>query len=197
LTSGGDLSTAERPGQGDRLGSGEGEIEAGDRAFAGNGAKPKRPARGRVHPGQHRDELVGLDLARETKLAGGVAQPLACLLALAGVVVLGAFGHLLQVVALLAFSELADAEHQKLCPNGGANPSPVLLRDGTALVVHPGRAGAPPIGLLLLLMTYRSRKGVFLIHFFWKSGVAARCPGEFEGRDRPLIHPAVRRLDNA
>ena len=43
-------------------------------------------------------ELVGSDLAGEAKLGGGVADPLPGDLALAGVVVLRAFGDLLQVM---------------------------------------------------------------------------------------------------
>jgi hypothetical protein len=61
----GSLRAAERPGQGDRLGSREGEIEAGDRAVTGDGPQPKRLARRGVHAGQHRHELVRLDLARQ------------------------------------------------------------------------------------------------------------------------------------
>ena len=64
LDLGGGLRPTERPGQGNRLRCGEGEIEAGDRAVPGDGAKAKRLARRRVHAGQHRHKLVGLDLAR-------------------------------------------------------------------------------------------------------------------------------------
>ena len=65
------------------------------------------------------DELVRADLAFEAEVRGGVADPLAGRLALAGVVVLGAFGDLVEVVALLAAPELSDREHHPLCPAGG------------------------------------------------------------------------------
>jgi hypothetical protein len=64
-------------------------------------------------PGEHRRELPGLDLAVEAGLSGGVAGPLSGGLALAGVVVLSAFGHLVEVVALLAGAELSDGEHPR------------------------------------------------------------------------------------
>ena len=69
LTSGGDLLAAERPGQGDRLGRGEGEIEAGDRATAGDGSSGRAARRwpGCI-PVSIADELVGLDLAVEAEL---------------------------------------------------------------------------------------------------------------------------------
>jgi hypothetical protein len=59
------------------------------------------------------------DLAVEAQAGGRVADPLARWLALAGVVVLGAFGDLAQVVALLSFAELADLEHLALVVQGG------------------------------------------------------------------------------
>lgn len=100
------LSSPEAPEQRDRLGSREGEIEAGDRAVGRHPAHPhEQLAVDRVSASEHRDELILADLPVETEASGGVADPLARLLALAGVVVLGAFGHLVEVVALLPFAE--------------------------------------------------------------------------------------------
>ena len=103
---------AKAPEQGDRLGGREGEVEAGDRAIAADPAHREQGlAVDRVLAGQHRDELFLADLALQTEVAGGVADPLPRRLALAGVVVLGAFGDLVEVVALLAAAELCDREH--------------------------------------------------------------------------------------
>ncbi len=99
---------SERPGQRDRLRGREGQVEAGDRLAAGRGLQAERLAVDRIATGQHRDELVGLDLAVEAEIPGGVAEPVALGLALAGVVVLGPFGDLVEVVAVLAGAELAD-----------------------------------------------------------------------------------------
>ena len=113
----GHLGAAEAPEQRDRLRSREGEVEAGDRALGRHAAHPdQRLAVDRVAAGQHRDELVLADLAFEAEARGGVADPLARLLALAGVVVLGAFGDLVEVVALLSYAELSDREHHLCCP---------------------------------------------------------------------------------
>jgi hypothetical protein len=104
--------SAERPGQRDRLRRREGQIEAGDGLAARCRLQAEQLAVDRVAPGQHRDELVGLDLAVETQQLGPLAEPGALGLALARVVVLGAFGDLAEVVALLAYSELADRQHR-------------------------------------------------------------------------------------
>ena len=108
-----DRGAAERPGQRDRLRRREGEVEAGDRFSVGRGLQAERIAAGRVAAGQHEDQLLALDLAVEAEELGAVAEPVALGLALAGVVVLGAFGDFAQVVALLAGAELADREHQR------------------------------------------------------------------------------------
>ena len=76
------------------------------------------------------------DLARELQLAGGVAHPLPGDLALAGVVVLRAFGDLLQVVGLLADAELADGQHALSVRREGVLPhqSPeVITREGVVV----------------------------------------------------------------
>ena len=122
---GGDLEggdrAAEAPEQGDRLGGREGEVEAGDRALAGDAlAAEQGLAAGGVVAGEHRGELVGLDLAGEAEVARQLADPLARRLALAGVVVLGAFGDLVEVVALLAGAELPDGEHRGYVRREGA-----------------------------------------------------------------------------
>src|SRR5215218_4287872 len=117
---GADRGSSQRPGERDRLRRREGEIEAGDRA-AVDVAQPERLARGGMAAGQHRDELVGLDLAGEPEILGPIAEPLTWGLALARVVVLGAFGDLLQVVALLAAAELSGGEHQR-GPRGRSMP---------------------------------------------------------------------------
>ena len=59
----GDRMAAERPGQGDRLRRREGQIEAGDRLAPRRRLQAEGLAVDRVAPGQHRAELVGLDLA--------------------------------------------------------------------------------------------------------------------------------------
>ena len=93
--------------------------------LAGDAAHPdQRLAVDRVAAGQHRVELVGLDLAGEAQVLGGVAEPFPGDLALAGVVVLRAFGDLVEVVALLAFAELADGEHPP-CLSAGARFAPI------------------------------------------------------------------------
>jgi len=108
---GGDGMATERPGKRDRLRRREGEIEAGDGA-ALDLAESEGLAACRVRPGQHRDELVGIDLALQAEILSLVAEPVALGLPLARVVVLGAFGDLAEVVALLASSHLPDGEHQ-------------------------------------------------------------------------------------
>jgi hypothetical protein len=70
--------------------------------------------------------LLGLDLTVEAEALGGVADPFSGRLALAGVVVLGAFGDLVEVVALLSYAELADREHPPLTSTAPAL-CPVLL----------------------------------------------------------------------
>ena len=114
--------SAEAPEERDGLGSGEGQIEAGDRATTAHGTQPQRLTVRRVVGGEHRCELVGPDLAGEAQLGGGVAHPLPGDLALAGVVVLRAFGDLLQVVHLLAGPELADGKHAGYVRRGGPVP---------------------------------------------------------------------------
>ena len=113
------LVAAECPEQGDGLRGGEGEVEAGDRSLPPDGAHPERLAVGGVAAGQHRGELVCLDPARQAQLLGRVAYPVALRLALAGVVVLGAFGDLVEVVALLAGAELSDRQHRPTCRRSG------------------------------------------------------------------------------
>jgi hypothetical protein len=73
--------------------------------------------------GQHRRQLIGLHRAVEAKVLGRVAEPLPLGLSLAGVVVLSAFGDLVEVVALLSYAELANREHpphlsnrRRFCP---------------------------------------------------------------------------------
>ena len=85
----------EGPQQRDGLRGREGEIKAGNRAIAANASHREQGlAVDWVSAGQHGDELVLADLAFEAEEGGGVADPLAGRLALAGVVVLGAFGDL-------------------------------------------------------------------------------------------------------
>jgi hypothetical protein len=94
---------AEAPEQGDRLGSREGEVEAGDRAVASHPShREQGRAIDRIAPGQHRRELVLTDLAFQAEVAGGVADPFPGRLAFAGVVVLGAFGDLVEVMPMSA-----------------------------------------------------------------------------------------------
>jgi hypothetical protein len=64
---GGDGMAAERPGERDRLRRREGEVEAGDGA-ALDVAEPERLAARRVRPGEHRDELAGIDLALQPEI---------------------------------------------------------------------------------------------------------------------------------
>jgi hypothetical protein len=117
---GGDGS-AQAPQQGDGLGGGESEIEAGNRAAGRDAAHPdQRLPVYRVATGQHRFELRGLNLAGEAQVLGGVAKPFPGDLALAGVVVLSAFGDLVEVVALLSFAELSDGQHLALLSVGRA-----------------------------------------------------------------------------
>ena len=103
------------------------------RSKPGTGSRPGadfRPSGSpveRVAAGQHRGQLVGLDLAVEAEVRGGAADPVALGLALAGVVVLGAFGDLLGVVALLADAELPDREHQRERPSGGVGSVAVFF----------------------------------------------------------------------
>ena len=61
--------------------------------------------------GEHRHERFGVNGALQAQLGGGVSEPVADGLALAAVVVLGAFGDLVEVVALLAASQLPDRQH--------------------------------------------------------------------------------------
>src|SRR5665811_53364 len=112
------LRVAQGPKQGGRLGDREGEIEAGNRAAPADGAQAQRLAGRRVAAGQHRRQLVGLDRAVEAQVFGRVAEPLTLGLALAGVVVLSAFGDLVEVVALLSYAELANREHPPRLSSG-------------------------------------------------------------------------------
>lgn len=115
-----DLGATERPQQRDRLRRREGEIEAGDRAAPADATQAeRRPGRG-VVPGQHRRQLIGIDLALETEIGSGVTEPVALGLTLPGVVVLRAFGDLGGVVALLAGAELADRQHLLRLSSAGA-----------------------------------------------------------------------------
>jgi hypothetical protein len=99
------VDAAEPPEQRDRLWRREGQIEAGDRAVSWDAlAAEQRIAVDRVAASEHRLELFGADLALKAQLLGGAADPLAGNLALAGVVVLGACGDLVEVVGLLAFA---------------------------------------------------------------------------------------------
>ncbi len=66
-----DRRAPERPGQRDRLRSGEGEIEARDGSPL-DVAKAERLAAGRVGAGQHRRQLLGADLAVEAEVVSGV-----------------------------------------------------------------------------------------------------------------------------
>jgi hypothetical protein len=138
---GGDLGpgalAAERPGERDRLRRREGEIETGDRATAGDMAEAERLAARRMAAGQHRAQALGVDLAVESQVRGRAADPVPLRLTLAGVVVLGAFGDLLGVVALLAGAELPDREHQREGPPGGVDPS----RVGCIPLLASGRRG--------------------------------------------------------
>ena len=119
----GDLGAAERPKQRDGLRRREGEIEAGDRAATTDVTQAeRRPGRG-VVAGQHRRQLIGIDLALEAEFDGGVTEPVALGLALSGVVVLRAFGDLRRVVALLAGAELADRDHLLGLSSAGRDPS--------------------------------------------------------------------------
>ena len=144
---GADAAPAERPGQRDRLRRREGEVEAGDRAAAADRAEAERLAVDRAAAGQHRGQLLAVDLAVEAEKGGRGADPVALRLALAGVVVLGAFGDLLQVVGLLARAELADREHQQVCPRRARNPSWVsaipLLAGGRRLCIGSGSCSTP------------------------------------------------------
>lgn len=102
--------SAQAPEEGDRLRGREGQVEAGDRPAAADRSQPERLAARRVVTGEHPGQLIRLDLPGEVELDGGIAHPLPADLALAGVVVLRAFGDLLQVVHLLAGSELSDGQ---------------------------------------------------------------------------------------
>ena len=108
--------TAQAPEQGDRLGGRESEIETGNRSVGRDAAhSEQRLPVHRVAAGEHRFELVCADLALKAQARGGVADPLAGVLALPGVVVLSAFCHLVEVVALLSFAELAYGQHHPCC----------------------------------------------------------------------------------
>ena len=91
---------------------------------------PRVPSSGspldRVAAGQHRSELFGPSTSVEAQLLRSVADPEALSLALAAVVVLGAFGDVLSVVALLSAPELSDREH-----------APSLSRERASCSAHP------------------------------------------------------------
>jgi hypothetical protein len=114
---------AERPGERHRLRCREGEVEAGDGAATGDVAQAERITARRVAAGQHRRKPLGVDLAAQAQVDSGGAEPVALGLTAAGVVVLGAFGDPLGVVALLAGAELPDGEHHRGCPGSGRDPS--------------------------------------------------------------------------
>jgi hypothetical protein len=139
---------AERPGERHRLGGREGEIEAGDRAAPGDVAQAERLAGHRVAAGQHRGQALGVDLAVEAEVRRDGTDPVALRLTLAGVVVLGAFGDLFRVVALLAGAELPDREHQRGCPPGGVGLSGVAcipqLASGGRVCIGSGFSRTPP-----------------------------------------------------
>ena len=101
---------------------------------------PERLAAGGIDAGQHRDELVGIDLALQAEILGCVAEPAALSLSFAGVVVLGSFGDLVEVVALLARSHLPDREHQR-GPLAVAASMPLLSSAGTGCI--GGTPGEP------------------------------------------------------
>ena len=145
----GDRMAAERPGQRDRLRGREGWVEAGDRLAAGSGLQSEQLAVDRIAAGQHRDELVGLDLAVEAEMLGGVAEPVALGLALAGVVVLSAFGDLVEVVTLLAGAELPDESISSLNAlgeggSGRSRGSYLLRRAGGDFAGEIWKLAMPP-----------------------------------------------------
>jgi len=101
-------------------------------------AEAERIAARRMTPGQHRAQALGVDLAVEAEIERGGAEP-ALRLTLARVIVLGAFGDLFGVIALLARAELPDREHQRGCPPGGVGRSrgsamPFLARAGGSCI---------------------------------------------------------------
>ena len=144
------LGVAEGPEQRDRLRCGEGEVEAGDGALAPGdpAASDQRLVGGGVVAGEHRAQLIAHDVALESELGGSVAGPAPRRLALAGVVVLGAVGDLLQVVALLARSQLSDREHPPSLSRERAicviSPAAVILREGRRRWGKRGAAGVQP-----------------------------------------------------
>src|SRR5918995_761853 len=103
---------------------------------------------GGVVAGEHRAQLIAHDVALESELGGSVAGPAPRRLALAGVVVLGAVGDLLQVVALLARSQLSDREHPPSLSRERAicviSPAAVILREGRRRWGKRGAAGVQP-----------------------------------------------------
>lgn len=93
----------------DRLGRRERQVEAGDaRAAPALGQRFTAP---RVRAVEREAEPVALDLATDPELARSAAHPASGRLAGAGVVVLGALGDSLEVVALLPLAELSDRQH--------------------------------------------------------------------------------------
>ena len=119
----GDRVAAERPGQGDRLRRGEGEVETGDGLPPRCRLQPEWPAGDRIAAGQHARQRVGIDPPVEPEVGGRGADPVALRLTVARVVVLRGFGNLLGVVVLLAGAELPDRDHQQGCPSGVPDPS--------------------------------------------------------------------------
>jgi hypothetical protein len=94
----------------------------------GEASNPNR----RMAAGQHRCQGVRVDFSVQAEIAGGITQPLVLGLTAASVIVLGAFGDLLGVSALLARADLPDEEHQRDRPSDEADPSRVVTIPVTA-----------------------------------------------------------------
>ena len=87
----------------------------GTRRGCGRGLLPVRrqPTPPGRQPGQHRPQIIGVDLAVEAEPPGAAADPHAARLAGAGVVVVEGLGDPRQLVGLLTDAELGDRQHRQ------------------------------------------------------------------------------------
>ena len=113
---GGDVGLGESEDDGNRLRSAEGEIEAWDTPTLRR--SQRRPSCW-VTAVEHRSERVGVDLARQAEQGRARAEQPAGSLAFQ-VVVLRPASDGIEVVALLALGQLADAQHGRTAVTTGA-----------------------------------------------------------------------------
>jgi hypothetical protein len=97
------------------------------------------PTRARRESGEHRPQIIGVDLARKPESFRSRAEPAARGFARTGVVVVEGLGDARELVGLLADAKLGDAQHSARMRNLAPGVTPEVTPDRPEISCTPSR----------------------------------------------------------